>query len=71
MTRLRAARHDAGMTLDEAARLAGITASYLAKCERSGGRSLSFRRALTLADLYKVRLNDLIGSRAARPTRQT
>lgn len=59
--RIRELRSERGMTLDQLASRAGISASHLSRLER-GQAEPSFRVAAAIADQIGVSLSDLIPS---------
>lgn len=61
---LEQARELAGYSLDQAAKRAGVTTSYLRRIERSGG--CSFLLAQRLARLYGTSIDIFLGVQTAR-----
>jgi hypothetical protein len=60
VSRLRAARQAAGLSLRQVARLAGVTAGYLGALERLGSAALTYARARRLAEVLGCSLTDLL-----------
>jgi transcriptional regulator with XRE-family HTH domain len=60
--RLRAARHEAGLTQAEVARRLGRTQAFVSKCE-SGERRVDVVELATFARLYRKELGYFVGGR--------
>jgi transcriptional regulator with XRE-family HTH domain len=64
LERLRAARHEAGLTQVQVARAFGRPQSFIAKCE-AGERRIDAVELARFAEIYGCSMEDLVGGRVA------